>query len=108
MNGRPEESPEISICASPAATAMSAGAAPLYGTCVMLMPAIILNSSPARWPVPASPEEPKLIVPGFALASAISSFTEAAGSAGCTISASGLSPMSATGSEVLRDAVTRA
>ena len=63
----------------------------------MAMPAIDFNISPARCPVPACPEDPKLIVPGFALASAINSFTEVAGSPGCTISASGLLPINATG-----------
>jgi hypothetical protein len=35
-------------CTCPPITSTSAGAAPLYGTCVNLMPAIQLSSSTAR------------------------------------------------------------
>ena len=45
-----------------------AGAVPRYGICCMLMPVIILHSSPATWlefPVPA---EAMLSLPGLALA----------------------------------------
>ena len=46
------------------------------------MPVIAPNNSPARWPEVALPEDEKLIVPGLALASAISSRTLFAGSEG--------------------------
>ena len=42
-----------------------AGAAPLYGMCVMSMPARVLKSSPARWPALPVLPEPKLSLPGF-------------------------------------------
>src|SRR5512140_2912093 len=60
-------------------TATIAGAAPLYGTWMILRPTIDLSTSPARWfPVPL-PDDAKLICPGFDLASAMSSWTERAG-----------------------------
>ena len=45
------------IDVSPDATAIVAGAAPLYGTCVMRVPVIDFNSSPARCPGEPGPFE---------------------------------------------------
>ena len=45
-----------------------AGAAPLYGMCVICTPASDLKSSPARWPALPVLPEPKLSLPGLALA----------------------------------------
>ena len=73
----------------PPMTSVSAGALPLYGTWFILTPAMELKSSAERcvdWPLP---EEAKLSVPGFALASAISSATFFAGRAGLTTITSG-------------------
>ena len=52
-------------------------AAPLYGTCTMSIPAIMLNSAPAKWGAVPFPGEPKLSWPGFARASSIRSFDRA-------------------------------
>jgi len=57
-----------------------AGPPPLYGMCVIFVPACRLNSSRARCPVPPTPEEPPFS--GFVFASAISSFTDFAGTEG--------------------------
>src|ERR1700687_442503 len=46
----------------------SAGAVPLYGTCTMSTPAVCLNSSVVRCAAAPTPEEPKEILPGLALA----------------------------------------
>src|SRR5262245_2627789 len=62
---------------------------PLYGTCRMFVLVMVLNSSPARCGVLPLPAEGKLITPGCDLDSAISCFTEAAGSAGCTVTMCG-------------------
>src|SRR5712691_1299645 len=48
--------------------AVSAGAVPLYGTCTMSMPAVCFSSSVVRCAAAPMPEEPKLILPGLALA----------------------------------------
>jgi hypothetical protein len=58
---------------SPAATAAAAGAPPLYGTCVSWMPAACASHSPARWLMLPLPAEPNVMLPGLALAAAISS-----------------------------------
>ena len=76
-------------CTCPAVSSVSAGAAPLYGMCSMLVRVSDLNNSPARCPVPARPELAYDNCPGRERASAINSFTLRAGSAGCTISISG-------------------
>ncbi len=52
---------------------------PRYGIWTMAVSVMRLNSSPLRWPVVPLPAEPMLSAPGFDLASAISSFTEATG-----------------------------
>jgi hypothetical protein len=80
--------------------------APRYGTWRISSSAERLNTSPARWLVLPSPAEAKFSVPGFALASAISSPTVAAGKLSGTISTSGTTATcatparSATGSKV--------
>ena len=48
--------------------AVSAGAVPLYGTCTMSIPAVCFSSSVVRCAAAPMPEEPKLILPGLALA----------------------------------------
>ena len=42
----------------PPITSFNAGPCPLYGTCVMLMPAIWLRYSTVRCTLPPVPEEP--------------------------------------------------
>ena len=53
------------------------------------MPAAFTKFSPAMWTWLPMPAEPKLIVPGLDLASAISSFTLLAGTDGCTTTSCG-------------------
>src|SRR6266700_1521616 len=64
-------------------------------------PAMELNSSPARCAGVPWPEEAKLISPGLALASAISSFTVRARSDGWTTSTLGVDAASVTGARSL-------
>ena len=64
-------------------SATMAAAAPLYGTCTMLIPASCLNSSIVTCVVERLPTVPKRISPGLLLARATSSFTVLAGSEGC-------------------------
>ena len=67
----------------------------------MLIPVIDFKSSPARWLVEPLPDEPKLMVPGLALASAISSPTLFTPSEGCTASTIGTVAISATGAKAV-------
>jgi hypothetical protein len=53
---------------SPAISAVSAGAVPLNGMCTMSMPVVCLSSSVVRCAAAPMPEEPKLTLPGLALA----------------------------------------
>ena len=55
-------------CTSLPSSATSAGAAPLYGTCVMSIFAVVFTISPPRCAPPPPPDEPKLSTPGFAFA----------------------------------------
>jgi hypothetical protein len=55
-------------CTWPLSRLVTIGAEPRYGTWIMLMPVIILNSSPATCEVEPVPNEPTLILPGLALA----------------------------------------
>ncbi len=55
------------ICTCPPSRSATAGAAPRYGTCTILMLASMLNSSPVRWMVVPAPAEAKLTLPGLAL-----------------------------------------
>ena len=75
-NGSAEGRPSIIRGTCPPSRSLVAGGLPLYGTCTISTPAMILNSSPERWePVPL-PAVAKLSVPGRALASAINSLTD--------------------------------
>ena len=74
-----------------------AGPAPLYGTCTILVPIVLLNSAPERWPTAPLPELEKNMSPGRFLASATSSFTFFTGSEGCVSSAAGMSTMRPSG-----------
>ena len=56
-----------STCTWPPIRSMSAGPAPLYGTCSMSQPVINLNSSPDRCTEVPLPDEAMLILPGLAL-----------------------------------------
>ena len=69
----------------PLIASVSAGVAPLYGTCTMLMRAMVFSSSIERWGEAPTPEEPKLIWPGRALASAMNSRSVLTGIEGCTM-----------------------
>ena len=64
----------------------------------MRMPVFRLNSSAARWFSEPVPGTPTFSAPGFARASATSSFTERTGSDGCTTSTSGPDARLVTGS----------
>ena len=74
-----------------------AGAAPLYGTCTMSTFAVSLKSSAAMWPELPTPCDAYVRSPFLALASATSSFTDFAGSAGCITSTFGAVPIRMTG-----------
>src|SRR5690349_13926718 len=69
--------------ASPDSTATIAGAVPLYGTCRIFTLPIELKSSAARCAELPAPGDEYEIWPGFARASATSSFTFFTGSDGC-------------------------
>ena len=56
----------------PARSSVVSGARPLNGTCSMSMPALVLNSSPARCAPEPLPIEPKVSAPGLAFAIATS------------------------------------
>src|SRR5688572_12234775 len=66
-------------CALPWITAVTASGALLYGTCTMLIPALLRNSAPAMNVVLARPGDEKFSVPGFSFASAMISFRFLAG-----------------------------
>ena len=68
---------------SPLMVAVTAGALPLYGTTITLMPAVFLNNSAAS--CDGLPPHDQVISPGRARASAISSLTLRTGSCGCAI-----------------------
>ena len=61
------------------------------------MPARRRNNSPVMWPAVPTPSEAHEMLPGLALASAISSFTSLAGSEGCATSALVMRPICVTG-----------
>src|SRR5262245_66221486 len=65
----PSEGNSTSICS--AIRSVSAGALPRYGTWIRLTLAIILNSSPERWPVLPMPDDLLLIWTGLVLAWAV-------------------------------------
>ena len=60
------------------------GPPPLYGTCVILMPAMFIRSSVAMWLVAPTPAVENEIWPGRAFASWIRSLTLFTGREGCT------------------------
>ena len=55
-------------CTCPPIMSVSASAPPRYGTWIMSMPVIILNSSPDMWMVDAVAGEAMLSLPGLAFA----------------------------------------
>src|SRR5262249_27684598 len=63
-----EVPPAKHSCACPPSKSVRAGASPRYGTWVMLVPVIIINSSPDRCCVVPLPADAMLILPGLALA----------------------------------------
>jgi hypothetical protein len=63
----------------------------------MLIPAILLNSSPAKWEAEPVPNEAIVTLPGFALAWAISSATLLAGTDGCATNIIGKAARPETG-----------
>src|SRR5512134_2189295 len=71
----------IAIC--PPSRSLTAGALPLYGTCVRSTFAIVLNSSHERWIDVPLPDEPQVTLPGLAFAYAIISCTVLNGCDGC-------------------------
>ena len=73
----------------PPSTSAIAAPLPLYETCVTMMPAIDMNSSPNRCCPPPPPEEAQSSLPGWGRASAMSSLTDFTPSDGCTTSTFG-------------------
>ena len=63
---------------------MIAGPPPRYGTCSMLTPVTLLNSSQYIWDALPMPADATLTLPGLLLAKAISSGTDLDGTDGCT------------------------
>ena len=55
-------------CTCPPIRSGKTGPAPLYGTCVILMPVINMNNSPDRCTDVPLPEEARMTLPGFAFA----------------------------------------
>ena len=74
---------------------------PLYGTCWMSMPADALNNSPPRCDDVPLPAEGNSSWPGRRFASAMTSLTVFAGSAGCTTMSSGAEEIRITGARSL-------
>src|SRR5215472_19337719 len=66
-------------CAWPARRSVSAGVVPRYGTWIMSIPVMNLNSSPATCCTDPMPAEAMLTLPGLALAKAMNSGTVLAG-----------------------------
>src|SRR5215831_6250848 len=60
----------------PAIVSVSAGASPRYGTCVISMPAICLNNSPARCGTVPTPGDANVTLPLLSLANAMNSATD--------------------------------
>src|SRR5215472_16345449 len=69
-------------CAWPARRSVSAGVVPRYGTWIMSIPVMNLNSSPATCCTDPMPAEAMLTLPGLALAKAMNSGTVLAGNRG--------------------------
>ena len=81
----------MTICVWPATVSMTAGVPPLYGTCVMAMPAVLLKYSVVRWLKDACPLDAYRNRFCFPRARFTSSLTERAGTAGCTVIINGAS-----------------
>ena len=62
---------------------------------------MVLKSSPERWIEVPLPLEAKLISPDFVLSSSINSFTDLAGSDGCTTRTLGTAAISPMGTKSL-------
>ncbi len=88
---------------SPDTAATIAGAAPLYGTCVMSIPAALLSISPHRCPGEAGPADENVILPGLAFAADTNSASVFTLSDGCATSMFMVSPNAAIGSRSLRE-----
>ncbi len=82
---------------APVATSVTAGAAPRYGTCSTLVPAIMFISSPANCCGLPTPEEENDSLPALALAKAISSCGLCTGVLVATTTTQGTIPISAIG-----------
>src|SRR5438067_6201534 len=93
MKGRAEGRLSKMIGTCPAMVSFSAGAAPLYGMCVMYVPVSDLNSSICKWPMPPVPELANENFVGFAFTSAMNDFRSLAGNEGCTASTLGVAAM---------------
>src|SRR5687768_13410017 len=76
MNGIEDERLAKLKSTCPPSSPVSDSVAPLNGTWTVLMPAMLLKSSPERCTEVPAPELLKLSLPGLAFARAISSFTE--------------------------------
>src|SRR5450759_221460 len=72
------------IASCPASRSTRPGLEPLYGTWIIRRFAMLANNSIDRCGCVPRPAEPNRIWPGFALASAIISFTDVAGTDGWT------------------------
>ncbi|MCY1241034.1 hypothetical protein D9M72_539140 [compost metagenome] len=83
----------------PAMTSVRASPVPLYGICVMSMPACILNISPLRCVELPEPAESKFSAPGVALAAATTSRTDLYLLAALTTSTLGTLATSETGAK---------
>jgi hypothetical protein len=82
---------------SPPSMPESAGPLPLYGTCTILTPVIIMNISADMWIDVPLPEDAKLILPGLLFARAMNSATDFAGTEGLTSMTFGTRAIMATG-----------
>src|SRR6266849_5328878 len=83
----------------PDRTSTIAGPAPLYGTCTISARARMRKSSPARCEELPTPAEAKLNAPGFAFASAMTSFTVRARVEGWTTRILGVEATRLTGAK---------
>ena len=83
----------------PPTTSCSAGGLPLYGTCCMSTPAMLLKSSPDRCCDVPLPLEANVYLPGFAFISATSSATFFAGTFGLMTSRFGSRAISVIGTK---------
>ena len=92
----------ITTCELPAITSSIAGALPLKGMCVILMPASALRYSVPRCVDEPLPADEKLSSPGLALARAIRSLRLWMPRFGLTISSAGPLVSSVTGTRSLR------